>query len=163
MRTFIRIMVLAAAVFACACTKIVVEDRTIENEVPQEPITSYVYDGVTYTVHTLKSEYDSENGYYMFLIARETEAPYSSYINFMVAEEHVGKEIDLTGGHFENRIDYVLLFEDANHYYSPYYAPKGGVIKVTRIKDGSYHLAMDIQLHDGKSLKFDYSGEFKTK
>ena len=54
-----------------------------------------------------------------------------------------------------------LLFEDAEHYYSPVYAPKSGTLQVRKnAGTNSYKVKFDLVLQDGATLKFDYNGEY---
>lgn len=159
------IKILPAAVAACilagACTKTEVQyqDKEVIKEVPVAPVANYNYNGTTYSVHTLGAVY--ADGYYTFLIAREPQKPYNSYINIMIPDYNLGRELDFTDVSLSNRIDYVLLFEDMSHYYSPFFAPKGGKMLI-RKADGknAYSIDIDITLADGKTLKFKYEGEF---
>lgn len=160
MKAYMKIAAFAAVLLACSCTRIEVEEKTVINEIPQEPLSSYEFDGTGYSVHTLKASYDKENGYYVFLIAREPLAPYRAYINIMIHEDNMGKILDFSDTRLVNRVDYVFMFEDANHYYSPYYAPKGGTMQANKLFGGGYRLLLDMRLADGKPLKFDYMGDF---
>lgn len=148
--------VMAGAVSALSgCTKIVV--REVEEPQVVEPLTYYYYNDQEYSIHTLLSRYD--DGYYYFVAAREPEAPFMSRIELIVPEYNLGKIIDFSDVSLTKGIDYVLLFEDANHYYSPDYAPKSGTLQVRRNSgDASFKVKFDVVLKDGSSLKFDYNG-----
>lgn len=141
----------------CGCTRIETEYVDVEKEVQVNPIASYSFDGKSYSVHTLVY---SENEEYMeFLIAREPEAPYTSYMVLCVAKEHLGKKIDFSDYAYLNRVDYIVIFEDVNHYYPSEYAPKKGTITVKKSGKG-YSIDLDANYIDGKSIKFKYDGEF---
>lgn len=156
-----RLFTLACALTAfCACTKIEYREREVIEYIPVEPVTSYWFDGTEYSVHTLDSRY--EDGYYFFFIARNPQAPYTSRIEVIIPEYNVGKILDFSDYMLTKGIDYVLLFEDQDHYYSPTYAPKSGTLQVRKnTEKDSYKLKFDILLHDGTPLKFEYNGIFK--
>lgn len=156
--------VAALSAMLCACTKTqiveVVVPVDVEREVPVEPVTYYEYNGKQYSIHSLESKF--EDGYYYFLMAREPEQPYSSRIELIVPEYNLGKILDFSDVMLTKGIDYVLLFEDAQHYYSPAYAPKSGTLQVRKNSgaEDSYKVKFDIVLRDDSTLKFDYNGEF---
>lgn len=150
----------------CSCTKVeyieVIVPVDVEKEVPVEPVTYYEYNGKQYSIHSLESKF--EDGYYYFLMAREPEQPYSSRIELIVPEFNLGKVLDFTDVMLTKGIDYVLLFEDAEHYYSPAYAPKSGTLQVRKNSaEDSYKVKFDIVLPDGATLKFDYNGKFSPE
>lgn len=154
----LRIHTLACAILAlCSCTKTI--EREVIEYVPVEPVTYYYYGNTSYSVHRLQSYY--EEGYYYFLIAREPEDPFNSRIELIVPEYNIGKILDFSNVSLSKGIDYVLLFEDPTHYYSPDYAPKSGTLQVRKnaAKD-SYKLKFDLILPDGENLRFDYSGTY---
>lgn len=157
MRLFSLTCAIMALVSSCTTTK--TEERIVEKYVPVEPLTCYYYENEPYTVHSLKSYV--EDGYYYFLIAREAEEPFTSRIELIVPEYNLGKILDFSDVSLSKGIDYALLFEDAEHYYSPDYAPKSGTLQVRKNSgNNSYKVKFDLVLRDGASLRFDYNGEY---
>lgn len=160
-----RITLMAAVILwalsFCSCTKteIVYVDKEVIKEVPVTPLCSYTYDGKEYSVHTLGAAF--EEGYYTFLIAREPQKPYNSYLNIMIPDYNMGRELDFGDPSLSNRIDYVILFEDLSHYYSPYFAPQSGKMKIKKASGkNAYKIEMDVILRDGKPFSFNYEGDF---
>lgn len=157
-------LILAAAgmvlALLCGCTRIETEYVDVEKEVAVEPLASYGFDGKSYTVHTLVS---TENDDYVeFLIAREPEAPFSSYLVLSVMKEHLGKTIDFSNNMLINRVDYLVIFEDTTHYYPSEYAPKKGSLTVKKSGKG-YSVELDARYIDGKEISFRYDGEFSQE
>ncbi len=152
-------MTMASVMLAvlCACTHIETEYVDVEKEVPVEPVASYDFEGRSYSVHTLVC---SENVEYVeFLIAREPAAPFTSYMVLSVMKEHLGKTVDFSDYSYLNRIDYMVIFEDVDHYYPSEYAPVQGTMTIKKSGKG-YSLDLDARYMDGKALSFSYDGEF---
>lgn len=153
------LLFLSALAALCGCTKTITKERVVENPVPVEPVTWYYYQGEPYSVHTLESYV--EDGYYYFLMAREPQAPYLSRIELIVPEYNLGKILDFSDLTLSKGIDYVLLFEDTEHFYSPAYAPKSGTLQVRKNPgQDSYKVKFDIVFRDDATLKFDFNGEY---
>lgn len=155
----VRIAVLFCSLIVLwGCNKTIIEREVIQY-VPVEPVTYYYYQDTPYSVHRLESAY--EDGYYYFLIAREPKEPFSQRIELIISEDNIGKVLDFSNPSLSKGIDYVLLFEDMNHLYSPDYAPKSGTLQVRKnAAQDSYKVKFDIVLSDGASLRFDYNGVY---
>lgn len=150
-------MASVALALLCACTRIETEYVDVEKEVPVEPVASYSFEGRSYSVHTLVC---SENDDYVeFLIAREPEAPFTSFVVLSVMKEHLGKAIDFSDYTYINRVDYMVIFEDVDHFYPSEYAPRQGTMTIKKSGNG-YSLDLDARYMDGKALSFSYDGEF---
>lgn len=141
----------------CGCTRIKTEYVDVEKDVPVSPLTTYSFDGKSYSVHSLF--YSENEDYLEFLIAREPEAPYTSYLMLSVMKDHLGKEIDFSDYAYLNRVDYLVIFEDINHYYPSEYAPRTGTFTVKKSSNG-FGIDLDAKYIDGKSIKFNYDGVF---
>lgn len=129
----------------------------VQVEVPAPPITNYFFDGTPYSVYT--AAYSASEGFTEFFIAREHEEPFKSYIYFAFVNDYMGKAIDITK--LMKRIDYRLVFETPNVFYSEYYAPQSGTIAITPLDaDNEFELSLDLVLYDGRPLKIFYSGPF---
>lgn len=157
-----KFLILASFALAAlyGCTKIETKYVDVEKEVAVDPISSYSFDGKKYSVHTLTCGQSED--YIAFVIAREPKDPFTSYIVLYVLKDHIGQTMNLADGTLLNRYDYMIIFEDANHYYPAYSAPRSGVILVAQTKAG-YHVSIDILLADGKPLVFDYDGDFAVE
>lgn len=146
-----------ALVCSFACKKQDPEIVTVTKEVPVEPITAYSYDGTSYTVHTVTCTQDDD--FLEILVAREPEAPFSSYVFIGIPNENIGRKMDFSDKSLVKRLDYFLAFEDPSHYYSADYAPKSGTLLIEKSSNGTeFKLTLDAKLYDGKPLKVTVSG-----
>lgn len=156
MKKYIYAIVALALLAACGPEEPIYKE--VIKEVPVEPLTKYVYDGKDYTVHTLF--YNEDEDYVEFMIAREPVSPFTSYIALFIHQDNVGKVMDFENPSLANRLDYMIIYEDVDHYYSPYFAPKKGTVLVEKEGAGKYSIDFTATMGDGKTLSFKYSGEF---
>lgn len=153
---------ISAVLLCCSCTKIetIVNIVDVEVPVPVDPLAYYNYDSKDYSIHTL--QYQMIDEYTAFLIAREPESPFGNCIVLYILEKHLGKTLDFTDITLDNRIDYIVYFEDANHLYAPIYKPQSGTLNITKGKrNGEYSIDLNVQWNDKKPLTFKYSGLFE--
>lgn len=149
----LRHLIFCILLLAVSCAEKEPIYKDVIKEVPVTPLSKYVYDGKDYSVHTLLCSED-EN-YVELMIAREPEAPYTSYVALFVHKDNVGKTLDFSNPSLTNRLDYMIIFEDVDHYYSPMFAPLSGTLKV---QANPYRAVLDAVMADGKRLTLDCTG-----
>lgn len=163
-RLIIYSLLLTVLAAMSSCREVVQIERVdVEVNIPVKPITSYSYDGQSYSCHRL--QYGEDIDYLYFLVGREPEnMKLTSYIEICIPKYNLGKEIDFADLSFYNRIDYIVQFEDAMHFYSPVYGPQKGKLKVTSLTgQDNWKIELDACWIDGKHITFNYSGQITKK
>lgn len=157
-------MLLTALASMSSCREVVqIEVVDVEVGVPVKPLTSYSYDGQTFSCHRL--QYGEDSDYLYFLAGREPEdMTLTSYVEICIPKYNLDREIDFADLSFYNRIDYIIQFEDAMHFYSPIYGPLKGKLKISRLAgQDKWKIDMDACWIDGKHIKFNYSGQITRR
>lgn len=152
--------VLAAVILAMAaagCEK----PETPQEQIPpqmevEEPICTYVYDGVEYPVHSITSVDNGAQIIVKISPLKDGEKQ-TTYAVIGINSVLEGQTIDV--GRAWSNDDYYFIYESPLMYYSQYRVLQSGHIMIKRLSAGpEYDIFADVELPDGRNFKFEYAG-----
>ena len=131
------------------------EEPTFENPAVKAPLSTYVYDGTEYPVHSLV-ELSSDSQILIRISPFKEDEKQTTYAVIGINASLEGMEIDVdTAWHND---DYYFIYETPLMYYSQFRELRSGKIRISR-SGVMYDILADVVLADGKEFTFKYKGQ----
>ena len=126
-----------------------------EEPIVEAPLSTYVYDGAEYPVHSVV-ELSSDSQILIRISPFKENEKHTTYAVIGINASLEGMEIDVdTAWHND---DYYFIYETPLMYYSQFRELRSGKIRISR-SGAMYDILADVVLADGKEFTFRYKGQ----